>query len=192
MPRSARTASPPCFGVLVTIYFWWSNIKGIHESSGKALRIMQITTVMVVAFLIWCPLTMLLRGHAQLPPAPVPRNLHFSDDALGLVQGHHLAADRLRSPSIIAFGHSLLSMSGFETLAQVYREIAYPEAEEPEDHRQHRLHLRGGLHGRDHAVRRHDHPRRHPRQVRRQSAGRPRHASGRAGSCCGWCSTSSW
>src|SRR6202011_5160745 len=35
------------FGVLVTGYFWWSNIKGIHESSGKALRIMQITTVMV-------------------------------------------------------------------------------------------------------------------------------------------------
>jgi len=26
---------------------WWENIKGIHESSGKALRIMQITTVMV-------------------------------------------------------------------------------------------------------------------------------------------------
>src|SRR5438105_5018839 len=48
------------FGVLVTGYFWWSNIKGIHESSGKALRIMQITTVMVVAFLIWCPLTILL------------------------------------------------------------------------------------------------------------------------------------
>ena len=28
---------------------------------------------------------------------------------------------------IIAFGHSLLSMSGFETLAQVYREIASPK-----------------------------------------------------------------
>ena len=28
---------------------------------------------------------------------------------------------------IIALGHSLLSMSGFETLAQVYREIAYPK-----------------------------------------------------------------
>jgi len=28
---------------------------------------------------------------------------------------------------MIAFGHSLLSMSGFETLAQVYREIAYPK-----------------------------------------------------------------
>src|SRR6184192_220417 len=32
------------FGLLVTVYFWWSNIKGILESSGKALRIMQITT----------------------------------------------------------------------------------------------------------------------------------------------------
>src|SRR6266699_926144 len=52
------------FGILVTIYFWWSNTKGIHESSGKALRIMQITTIMVVALVIWCPLTLLLRGNA--------------------------------------------------------------------------------------------------------------------------------
>jgi nucleotide-binding universal stress UspA family protein len=28
---------------------------------------------------------------------------------------------------IVAFGHSLLAMSGFETLAQVYREVAYPK-----------------------------------------------------------------
>ena len=91
---STRTTFAAVFGVLVTIYFWWSNIKGIHESSGKALRIMQITTVMVVAFLIWCPITMLLRGHgAHLPPAPMPRNLHFSAEGAGLVQGHHLAAD---------------------------------------------------------------------------------------------------
>ena len=48
--------------VLVTIYFWWQNIKGVHESSGKALRIMQITTVMVVILLIWCPLTILLKN----------------------------------------------------------------------------------------------------------------------------------
>ena len=25
------------FGVAVTLYFWWSNVKGIHESSGKAI-----------------------------------------------------------------------------------------------------------------------------------------------------------
>src|SRR6202789_1827841 len=47
------------FAVLVTIYFWWLNIKGMHESSGKTLRIMQITTVMVVILLVWCPLTIL-------------------------------------------------------------------------------------------------------------------------------------
>src|SRR5258708_4004993 len=50
------------FSIAVTIYFWWSNTKGIHESSGKALRIMQITTVMVVAFMILCPVTLLLNG----------------------------------------------------------------------------------------------------------------------------------
>src|SRR5215468_7657558 len=42
------------FGVAATAYFWWTNIKGVHESSSKALRIMQITTVMVVMFLVWC------------------------------------------------------------------------------------------------------------------------------------------
>src|SRR5687768_3048666 len=52
------------FGVGVTAYFWWMNTKGIHESSGKALRIMQITTLMVVILLIWCPITLLIRGNA--------------------------------------------------------------------------------------------------------------------------------
>src|SRR6185369_9787439 len=68
------------FGAAVTMYFWWNNIKGIHESSGKALRIMQITTVMVVAFLIWCPLTMLVKGPAQIPPPPTLPNLRFSEE----------------------------------------------------------------------------------------------------------------
>ena len=114
------------FGAAVTMYFWWNNIKGIHESSGKALRIMQITTVMVVAFLIWCPITILIRGNVQIPPAPLPRNLEFSQDALGWLRGTvwpQIGAIAI----IVAFGHSLLSMSGFETLAQVYREIAYPK-----------------------------------------------------------------
>src|SRR5204862_3023892 len=75
------------FGVVVTIYFWWSNTKGIHESSGKALRIMQITTVMVVAFLIWCPLTILINDNAHLPPPPLPSNLQFSDEGLGWFKG---------------------------------------------------------------------------------------------------------
>src|SRR5579863_1464649 len=65
--------------VLITIYFWWENIKGVHESSGKALRIMQITTVMVAILLIWCPITMVLQNKWKLPPAPIPSNIMFSD-----------------------------------------------------------------------------------------------------------------
>jgi amino acid transporter len=112
--------------VLVTLYFWWTNIKGVHESSGKALRIMQITTVMVAVLLVWCPLTIVLDHRWKLPPAPVPRNLTFAPDAQGWLRGTFW----LQIPAvaiIVAFGHSLLSMSGFETLAQVYREIAYPK-----------------------------------------------------------------
>ena len=115
------------FGVIVTVYFWWENIKGLHESSGKALRIMQITTIMLVAFLIWCPITILLKDRwGAIPPAPLPSNLHFSEDAMGWFKN----TIYLQIPLIafvVAFGHSLLSMSGFETLAQVYREIAYPK-----------------------------------------------------------------
>src|SRR5579872_1933296 len=114
------------FAAIVTVYFWWLNTKGIHESSGKALRIMQITSVMVVAFLIWCPLTILLRGHVTLPPAPLPRNLQFTNESLGWFKGTIFPSIGVVA-LMIAFGHSLLSMSGFETLAQVYREIAYPK-----------------------------------------------------------------
>jgi hypothetical protein len=113
-------------GILITIYFWWQNIKGVHESSGKALRIMQITTVMVGILLIWCPITLLLTKNWHLPPAPKPSNLVFSDSAEGWLKGTFW----MQIPMvviIIAFGHSLLSMSGFETLAQVYREIASPK-----------------------------------------------------------------
>jgi amino acid transporter len=113
------------FGVAVTAYFWWLNVKGIHESSTKALRIMQITTVMVVALLIWCPLTILLRGGA-LPPAPAPENLRFTPESLGWLEGTFLPEIGAIA-ILIAFGHSLLAMSGFETLAQVYREIGYPK-----------------------------------------------------------------
>src|SRR5436190_17089887 len=41
------------FAVIVTIYFWWENIKGIHESSETALRIMYVTSAMVGIRLLW-------------------------------------------------------------------------------------------------------------------------------------------
>ncbi|MEQ1949309.1 MAG: APC family permease [Bryobacteraceae bacterium] len=113
-------------GVLITLYFWWENVKGVHESSGKALRIMQITTVMVGILLIWCPITLLVKDKWQLPPAPIPSNIHFSEAAEGWFAGTSLLQLGVVA-IIVAFGHSLLSMSGFETLAQVYREIASPK-----------------------------------------------------------------
>ena len=40
--------------IAVTVYFWRVNIKGIHESSDQALRIMGATTVMGVVMIVWC------------------------------------------------------------------------------------------------------------------------------------------
>jgi amino acid transporter len=124
--RADPNAFAVWFSIAVTVYFWWSNIKGVPESSTKALRIMQVTTVMVVAILIWAPLTLLLRGHAQLPPAPIPANLKMTHESLGWLAGTMWAKISF-VVMLVALGHSLLAMSGFETLAQVYREIAYPK-----------------------------------------------------------------
>jgi amino acid transporter len=114
------------FGVVVTIYFWRSNVRGMHESSSKALRILQITTVMVVLLLIWCPITLLMQGHVALPPAPTLSNLRFTDESLGWFKGTMWPQIPFVA-MMIAFGHSFLAMSGFETLAQIYREIASPK-----------------------------------------------------------------
>ena len=114
------------FSLCVTGYFWRQNVKGIHESSSKALRIMQITTLMVVCLLIWCPVTLLLMDKVEAPPAPSLESLKFDSHSLGWLEGTVWPSIWLAA-MIIAFGHSLLAMSGFETLAQVYREIAYPK-----------------------------------------------------------------
>jgi len=114
------------FAAAVTIYYWWENIKGIEESSGKALRVMQITTVMVVIMLAWGVFSVLMRG-SHLPPAPVPSNLHFSPGALGFLKGSKLVPMLGLFGIMMAFGHSLLAMSGEESLAQVNREIEHPK-----------------------------------------------------------------
>lgn len=114
------------FGLVVTAYFWRSNIKGIHESSGKALRVMQIMTVMVVMLILWSLLTLIIKGTWELPPLPTMENIQFSDDALGWLQDT-VWPTIPAAAVLVCFGHSLLAMSGYETLAQVYREIAYPK-----------------------------------------------------------------
>ncbi len=114
------------FAIVVTLYFWWENVKGIPESSGKALRIMHVTTVMVVLMLGWCGYTLWVRG-ANMPPWPVPSNMHFTDQALGWLRHTNWPYTIGIIGIFIGLGHSVLAMSGEETLAQVYRELEHPK-----------------------------------------------------------------
>ncbi len=139
----------------VTVYFFRKNIIGIHESSEKALKIMIVTTVMAVIMLSWCGATLAVSGVAKDKDG-VPNTInplpdftpHFNpttkkyEDPTGFVK-QTSAAEQLRELSgkpwrdwlslvgvfgiFIAFGHSILAMSGEETLAQVYREVESPK-----------------------------------------------------------------
>ena len=175
----------------ITLYFFRQNLLGIHESSGKALKIMVATTIMAVVMLVWCGATLAVHGPVNTVPfrpdlAPkveyqvvtgtdrvtgeegpmwkrdpatgelVPEQVRdaagnlvdkpkvneatgHQEDPLGLVSHWFPGlAQRLRTPGdwlgiisviglLIAFGHSILAMSGEETLAQVYREVEAPK-----------------------------------------------------------------
>ena len=111
---------------LVTIYFWWENTKGIPESSEKALRIMYVTTVMVVIMLVWCVYTLwceaLISRRCPALQSEFIRRTPWAGCAhtrlpytVGLIG------------IFIGLGHSVLAMSGEETMAQVYREIEHPK-----------------------------------------------------------------
>src|ERR1700728_2234210 len=119
-------ATAAAFAILVTVYFWWLNIKGITESSEKALWIMQLTTVMVVMLIVWCGYTLFVRGF-QLLPAPIPRNLVLDSHSLGWLSGREWAKTLTLVAIFVGLGHSVLAMSGEESLAQVYREIEHPK-----------------------------------------------------------------
>jgi amino acid transporter len=147
---------------LVTVYFWWRNTKGIHESSDDALRIMYVATAMVVLMILWSGFTILTDPSKQrIPPRPSAASLSFSHESLGWMKdlaprGFATQGDK-RTPTdatspvaddtkgdryhltaeagtllgligiLIAFGHSVLAMSGEETLAQVNRELEHPK-----------------------------------------------------------------
>jgi amino acid transporter len=113
------------FAIVAVAYFWHKNIMGVHESSSKALRIMQLTTVMVVILLVWCFITLAIKGYHPVP-FPTIETIKFDDTALGWLKGTILPTFTAIA-IIIGLGHALLAMSGFETLAQVNREIASPK-----------------------------------------------------------------
>ncbi len=145
--------------IAITLYFWRVNIRGIHESSDKALKIMGATTVMGVIMIIWCVVTLALHPEKAVLPTALP-DLSRADqpgslkidaegkpitdamgeplDPVGFLDNIGLG-DALRPGKIqwlslfgvlgifVAFGHSILAMSGEETLAQVYREVESPK-----------------------------------------------------------------
>jgi amino acid transporter/nucleotide-binding universal stress UspA family protein len=137
--------------IVVTVYFWRVNIKGIHESSDQALKIMAATTVMGLVMIVWCLVTIAVRPENQhLPPAmpdlskkvdaggkPLLDPFGKQVDPLGFIGetalGHQLRPESLSGHwlsvigVIMSFGHSILAMSGEETLAQVYREVESPK-----------------------------------------------------------------
>ncbi|MFC2149083.1 APC family permease [Candidatus Auribacterota bacterium] len=119
LPRDVTAMGIALF---VIIYFWRKNIIGIGESSGKSLRIIQIATVMAVILFLWAIPTLMIKG-VHLPSF----ELKFSHDAFGWVQGVDWMKTFALFGIAVAFGHSILAMSGEETLAQVYREIESPK-----------------------------------------------------------------
>jgi amino acid transporter len=120
--RVPRDMTSMCIGVIIVLYFWRKNLIGIEESSGKALRIFQITTVLAVVLFVWSLITIIVRG-VSLPPF----SMTLSSEALGVLKD----VDWLKTIGVVGvlvgLGHSILAVSGEETLAQVYREIEAPK-----------------------------------------------------------------
>ena len=84
-----------------------------------------ITTVMVIVLIVWCVVTIAKMG-SHLPPLPHASLIPQTKESLGWLVGTWAA----KLPLVllmVGFGHSVLAMSGEESLAQVNREIEHPK-----------------------------------------------------------------
>ncbi len=110
------------FAIMAILYFWRKNIVGIEESSGKSLRIVQFSVIVMATLFVWSIVSLAINPQPLPPIMPIP-----TDEALGWLKDipwfHSFAVVGI----FIALGHSLLAMSGEESLAQLYRELAYPK-----------------------------------------------------------------
>jgi amino acid transporter len=117
--------------IIITLYFWRTNIIGMHESSGRALRIMQLTTIMGLLIFAWSAITLWVMPHGSIH-APPFHPVFTQSSADNLKPGssgwlEHWPRILGSIGILVAFGHSLLAMSGEESLAQVNREIESPK-----------------------------------------------------------------
>jgi amino acid transporter/nucleotide-binding universal stress UspA family protein len=117
--------------IAITVYFWRTNIIGIHESSDKALRIMQLTAIMGFIIIAWSAATLwfMPAGSIHTPPLHPVFTQTSLDPTKQASSGwlEHFPKILGAIGILVAFGHSLLAMSGEESLAQVNREIEAPK-----------------------------------------------------------------
>lgn len=111
------------FAVLVTLYFWRQNVKGIEESSSKSAKIIAFSLAVCFLLAIWSFITIGIQGAVLPPLAP-----ELTEQSLGWAANFSWMKTIGFVGMLMAFGHSVLAMSGMETLSQVYREIEYPKA----------------------------------------------------------------
>ncbi len=114
------------FAVLVILYFWRKNLIGIEESSDKALKILIITSLVGAVMVVFCVVTLWIHP-APLPPfKPI-----LNEGSMGWLKdfswAHSVGNFGIFLGLCVGLGHSLLAMSGEESLAQVYREIESPK-----------------------------------------------------------------
>ena len=110
------------FAVTVTAFFWRENIKGVEESTDKNFKIMGFVTLIGAVLIIWSLATVISRGF-KLPPF----DLKFTPQSLGWITNFPYLQTIGLVGIFMAFGHSILALSGLETLAQVYREVEDPK-----------------------------------------------------------------
>jgi hypothetical protein len=68
-----------------------------------------------------------VQRHAQLPPLPWPSNIRLDGNSLGWLYGKQIVKMIPLLAVFVGIGHSVLAMTGSESLAQVYREIEHPK-----------------------------------------------------------------
>ena len=110
------------FSLLIVFYFWRENIKGVKESSQNNVRIIIFVSIIAVILLILSLYTINKKGF-HWPEF----KFSFTDEALGFVKNIKWLKPIGLIGILMAMGHSILALSGLETLAQVYREIEDPK-----------------------------------------------------------------
>ncbi|ACC98656.1 Putative amino acid transporter [Elusimicrobium minutum Pei191] len=112
------------FALAVTVYFWRQNIRGISESTDKSAKIILFSLIVAFVLAVWAIITIFIKG-ASLPPLKP----QFTEYALGWSTKFDWMKAVGLMGVMMAIGHSVLALSGLETLSQVYREIEFPKIE---------------------------------------------------------------